>query len=228
LYLGVLDPVDLLHAGEADEAVLELGPRAKRERRELLEVFHRLQALFARKSLEDADGVDVFEGRRRAHNLAALGVEVLRQLRGLPGAAGEDVLAGDRRDGLAGVLGIGIDLAGGEGLVDDLGGADAALDVDRVALGAKSSGIELAEDVLLGEVLRADRDRRLALAGLGRRRLRRGRAAAAGVAAAAAAGDEQRQGRESEQGRERTSSSGLHVHLPHVWRGHRRMVAPIC
>jgi hypothetical protein len=62
--------------------------------------------------------------------------------------------------------------------VDDLGAADVALELDPEALGLEGLRVELAEDELLGEVLRADAQRR--------RIVRRARRSGSLVAAATA------------------------------------------
>src|SRR5204863_6069383 len=59
-----------------------------------------------------------------------------------------------------GVLGIEVDLAARERGLDQLGRAEAALVRDRESLRLERLLVELTEDVLLGEVLRADHDRR--------------------------------------------------------------------
>ena len=114
----------------------------------------------------DGERVGVEEGclveQREAASLLELlgrrvrGVRVVRAL-GLVGELGQDH---------PGVLGVHVEAAAGQRLVDDLRGADVRLERDLVALGAQRLRVELAEDVLLGEVLVAERDGRLALAGL--------------------------------------------------------------
>jgi hypothetical protein len=87
---------------------------------------------------------------------------------------------GDLRHEHARVLGIEVDLAALEGRVDQLGAADVLLEHHLVALRLEGLLVELAEHVLLGEVLRAERDRRLCRSdaagdgGEGRRAARRG------------------------------------------------------
>src|SRR5262249_10194752 len=83
-----------------------------------------------------------------------------------------------------------------ERLVDDLRAADVALQRDLEAGATKGARVELAEDVLLGEVLRPDRDRReLLLRGA--------------VGAAAAAADQPRgeRGHQDEAGAHHTLTS---------------------
>ena len=72
----------------------------------------------------------------------------------------ENVLVEDVLDDHARVLGIEVDLAAREGGLDDLGRADVLLVGDLEALRLERLLVELAEDELLGEVLRADHDRR--------------------------------------------------------------------
>src|SRR5205807_5966078 len=103
----------------------------------------------------------------------------------------------------AGVLGVHVDLAARESGVGDLGAADAVLEVDRVPLCLERLLVELAEDVLLGEVLRPERDRRLALA-----RAARGGAARRARLLAAAAGRQHEAG--YEQQRQRVQRSLRH------------------
>src|SRR4029078_7653030 len=56
------------------------------------------------------------------------------------------------------VLGVEVDRAGADHVVDDLAGRDAALDRDREPLRAQRLRVELAQHVLLDEVPGADRD----------------------------------------------------------------------
>jgi hypothetical protein len=133
--------------------------------------------VFRGEVLERDDRVLVLERRGLAGDLAALLVQLLGTAGHLLGALRDEVLRERARHRLSRVLGIGVDLAARQGLVDDLRRPDVVLDVDLVALGFKALGVELAEDVLLGEVLGADRERRFAFAG--RRRASRPAASAA-------------------------------------------------
>ena len=107
----------------------------------------------------------------------------------------DDVLPRDHGHGHAQVLRVAVDLVAREGLVDDLGRPDVLLQLDRVALGLERLLVELTEHELLGEVLRAERDGRLALARLvaGRGRARVAAARRAVVVAAAGGQSEDRE-----------------------------------
>jgi hypothetical protein len=95
----------------------------------------------------------------------------------------------------ADVLGVHVERAVPQRLVDDLRAADVLLELDREALGLERLLVELAQEELLGEVLRADAQRRRLVAGAGglpRRRL--------GTAAAAAEPDGEGERREEHEG----------------------------
>src|SRR5439155_22630273 len=96
-------------------------------------------------------------------------------------------------------------------LYSDLRRAAVGLQAPRVALAPQRLRVELAEDVLLGEVLVADRPRRLALA-----RLIAARATAALVVGRAARGQRQR-----EQRRHKRAGPGMSGHegAPPGWVG---------
>src|SRR5207244_2862207 len=72
-------------------------------------------------------------------------------------------------------LRVDVDLAARERLVDHLGAPDVVLELHRKALGLECLLVDLAEDELLGEVLRAELHRRLPLARLSRYGGRRAR-----------------------------------------------------
>src|SRR6202020_167341 len=77
------------------------------------------------------------------------------------------VIARDRRVEGVEVLGIDGQRSVLQRLRGDVGRPDVLVDVDAVALGAQRLGVELPEHELLGEVLVADGDHRLAGAGQG-------------------------------------------------------------
>jgi hypothetical protein len=66
----------------------------------------------------------------------------------------------------AGVLRVGVDLPALERVVGDVLVAEVELGLHRVPGGLQALGVDLAEDLLLGEVLRADRQRGLRVVGL--------------------------------------------------------------
>src|SRR5215212_2125701 len=102
--------------------------------------------------------------RRLLEQLEAASVhELLGRRVGLVGRLRDVGLARDDGQDRAGVLRVQVDLARGERLVGDLGGADVGLQVDAVALGLERLLVELAEDELLGEVLGTQGDGGLAL-----------------------------------------------------------------
>src|SRR5207237_7667896 len=84
-------------------------------------------------------------------------------------AGGVPRLARDRGQEYARVLGVHVQPPCRQRLVDDLRGADVVLERDLVSLRPQRLRVERAEDVLLGEVLVADRHRRLADPGPARR-----------------------------------------------------------
>src|SRR6201995_4565376 len=108
-------------------------------------------------------------GRRRRQRLFRGGRDKLAGGLSLGGGGGRrrrQRLARDGRDDLAGVLGVDLDLVRLERGVDDLRTADIALQGDREAFGLQGLLVERTEEVLFGEVLVAERDRRFALAWL--------------------------------------------------------------
>src|SRR4029453_1881129 len=107
----------------------------------------------------DGERVRVAEGRRLEQREAALLLERLGAPVRLPGRAWPAAVTGDLREQDPGVFGVHVEAARGQSLVDDLRAADVALQHHAEARAAQRSCVELAEDVLLGEVLRADRDR---------------------------------------------------------------------
>ena len=167
-----------------------------------------LSASLSRRRLRHRHLVGVGERRRGKRGqalLLELGLRLLvgrlRVLRQIGG-----VLAEEREQRRAGVLGVGVDLAALEGLQRGLLVTDAEVGRGRVARGGEALRIDLGEHLLLGEVLRADLQRDLGVAGVvddlaargrgggrrgrGRRRLRRR------LVVAAAGGDDERHGRE--------------------------------
>ena len=101
---------------------------------------------------------------------AALLLERLgRGVRGVGGLR-RQLLALDRKDDLARVLGVDVDLPAGQGLVDDLRTPDVVVELHLEAPGLQGLLVELPEDERLREVLSAELDRRLALARLPRHR----------------------------------------------------------
>ena len=99
---------------------------------------------------------------RRVGDQALVGEVRLRVLVRLLGVR-RDVLrvgAEERGQGGRGVLGVAVDLAGLQGLQGDRLVAQVEVGADVVARGLQPLGVDLAEDELLGEVLRPDRDLR--------------------------------------------------------------------
>ena len=110
--------------------------------------------------------VGVLERRRRQRGdvlLGEAGLRVLVRLAGVLRDVGglDPVERGQRR---AGVLGVARRPCRLQRLEGDLLGAEVELLLDLEAGGLERLGVDLAEDVLLGEVLRADRDRGLPVA----------------------------------------------------------------
>ena len=132
--------------------------------------------------LGHADGVGVRERRRRQRGqplrgeaLARLVVGLLLVLRDLVGVDAEE-----RRQRGARVLRVGVDLAGLERPEGDLLRPEVQALADLVAAGRERLRVDLAEDELLREVLRPDRQRRRGVRGVAVDRLGGGRVLARG------------------------------------------------
>jgi hypothetical protein len=154
-------PVGLLHADVAVEALPTLGVPGDRQvlrlGRELRGVAH-AEAL--RGLLRRSEPVGVLERRARqsldlvpAKLLLALGERGLRILRNVLGIDLVEV-----REDRARVLGVGVDVAVLERLEGDHLGPEVELLLDVVARRLERLRVDLAQDELLGEVLRADGD----------------------------------------------------------------------
>ena len=175
--LDVLQPVDLLEPEEARDALVALGVAAVRQVRHLLQVGDRLQAVLLRRLRQDREGVRVEERRLPEHGVAALLLERLRRHVRRRGRLQRRLHVGDVEGEDAGVLRIEVDLPARQRRVDQLGAADVLLVGDLEALRLERLLVELAEDERLGEVLRADGDRRRR----GRLRVRRSRLRRSGL-----------------------------------------------
>src|SRR3954470_12496688 len=158
--LEAIDAVERLHALGAFEAGLELRQGTELEALDLRQVGDRAQVVLRGEARQHRKRVGVGERRRGQQREAALLLERLRPVVRARGGRGARTIARDLREQHPGVLRIHVETARGQGLVDDLGATDVALQHDLEAGLAQRSGVQLAEDVLLGEVLRADRDRR--------------------------------------------------------------------
>ena len=163
------EPVLLRVADEARVARLALREAAELEAADLLQVADRLQAVLLRRRVRDGDHVGVVERRRLEDGVALRRLELLRELRTSRRPSSATSLVEDVLHDHARVLGVEVDLAARERRLDQLGRADVLLVGDVEALRLERLLVELAEDELLGEVLRADDDRRA------RRRFRVGR-----------------------------------------------------
>ena len=137
----------------------------------LLQVADRLQPVLARRRLQHGDPVTVLERRLLEQRLPAFSVELLGEGVGAGRRLRQRLLAEGDAEHDPRVLGIEGDLAAAERLVDQLRRADVLLVLHLEALGLERLLVQLAEDVLLGKVLRPDDDRSgLLLLERGRRR----------------------------------------------------------
>ena len=107
------------------------------------------------------EGVGVLEAQRAQNDDAVARLQRLRQLRQHRPAAGVVGALQHVRPERAGVVDIGVDLAGLERVVSDAG-AQILLARHRGAFRLQPTGDQVGQDVLLGEVLGADRVARLA------------------------------------------------------------------
>ena len=157
--LDLRQPVDLLEAEQAGDPLVALGIAPIRQVRHLLQVADRLQPVLRRRPLQHGERVAVVERRLPEQRGAVLLLVGFRRGVVLRQSLRRRRVPEDERDH-ARVLRVEVDLAALLRGVDQLRAADVLLVGHLEALRLEGLLVELAKDVLLGEVLRADRDRR--------------------------------------------------------------------